>query len=92
MFHQALGQLKIMNYYLKMKKVNNRQGKNETFRASVLKKQRLPLLFDKYLKQGNDTVLVWPFKVCILEGGQSREEDKKEEILFNEILAQDEIT
>ncbi|HNY45022.1 MAG TPA: site-specific DNA-methyltransferase, partial [Bacteroidales bacterium] len=33
-----------------------------------------------------------PFKDCILEGGQSREEDKREEIFFNEILAQDEIT
>ena len=36
--------------------------------------------------------LVWPFKDCILEGGQSCEEDKREEIFFNEILAQDEIT
>lgn len=36
--------------------------------------------------------LVWPFKDCFLEGGQSREEDKREEIFFNEILAQDEIT
>ena len=46
----------------------------------------------KYLKQRNDVALVWPFKDCILEGGQSREEDKREEIFFNEILAQDEIT
>lgn len=46
----------------------------------------------KYLKQRNDVVLVWPFKDCILEGGQSRDEDKREEIFFNEILAQDEIT
>jgi adenine-specific DNA-methyltransferase len=36
--------------------------------------------------------LVWPYKDCILEGGQSREEQKREEIFFNEILAQDEIT
>ncbi len=36
--------------------------------------------------------LVWPFKDCILEGGQNREEQKREEIFFNEILAQDEIT
>ncbi len=46
----------------------------------------------KYLKQHNEVALVWPFKDCILEGGQSREEDKREEIFFNEILAQDEIT
>lgn len=46
----------------------------------------------KYLKQRNEVTLVWPFKDCILEGGQSREEDKREEIFFNETLAQDEIT
>jgi len=46
----------------------------------------------KYLKQRNEIALVWPFKDCILEGGQSREEDKREEIFFNEILAQEEIT
>src|SRR5690554_5498836 len=46
----------------------------------------------KYLNQRNEVALVWPFKDCILEGGQSREEDKREEIFFNEILAQDEIT
>src|SRR6056297_1542962 len=46
----------------------------------------------KYLKQRNEVSLVWPFKDCILEGGQSREEQKREEIFFNETLAQDEIT
>jgi adenine-specific DNA-methyltransferase len=46
----------------------------------------------KFLKQRNEVALVWPFKDCILEGGQSREEDKREEIFFNEVLAQDEIT
>lgn len=46
----------------------------------------------KYLKQLNEVSLVWPFKDCVLEGGQSREEDKREEIFFNETLAQDEIT
>ena len=47
---------------------------------------------DKYLEQRNEVSLVWPFKDCILEGGQSSEEDKREEIFFNETLAQDEIT
>jgi adenine-specific DNA-methyltransferase len=46
----------------------------------------------RYLKQLNEVTLVWPFKDCVLEGGQSREEDKREEIFFNETLAQDEIT
>ena len=56
-------------------------------------KNKVGLTIDgKYLKQRNEVSLVWPFKDCILEGGQSREEDKREEIFFNEILAQDEIT
>ena len=46
----------------------------------------------KYLKQRNDVVLVWPYKDCVLEGGQAKEEQQREEIFFNEILAQDEIT
>lgn len=56
-------------------------------------KNKVGLTIDgKYIKQRNEVALVWPFKDCILEGGQSREEDKREEIFFNEILAQDEIT
>jgi len=56
-------------------------------------KNKVGLTIDgKYLKQRNEVSLVWPFKDCILEGGKSREEGKREEIFFNEIMAQDEIT
>ncbi len=56
-------------------------------------KNKVGLTVDgQYLKQRNEVALVWPFKDCVLEGGQSREEDSREEIFFNEILAQDEIT
>ncbi|HLW07803.1 MAG TPA: site-specific DNA-methyltransferase, partial [Marinilabiliaceae bacterium] len=56
-------------------------------------KNKVGLTIDgKYLKQRNEVALVWPFKDCILEGGQSREEQNREEIFFNEVLAQDEIT
>lgn len=56
-------------------------------------KNKVGLTVDgQYLKQRNEVALVWPFKDCVLEGGQSREEDKREEIFFNETLAQDEIT
>ena len=56
-------------------------------------KNKIGLAVDgKHLKQQNNVNLVWPYKDCILEGGQSREEDKKNEIFFNETLAQDEIT
>lgn len=44
-----------------------------------------------YLKETNDVVLVWPYKDCILEGGMDKEEDKRDEIFFNEILSPDDI-
>jgi len=56
-------------------------------------KNKVGLTIDgKYLNQRNEVALLWPFRDCILEGGQSYEEKKREEIFFNEVLAQDEIT
>ena len=45
----------------------------------------------KYLRERGEVSLVWPYKDCVLEGGQTKEEEKRKEIFFNEILAQDEI-
>lgn len=45
-------------------------------------KNKVGLTIDgKYLKQRNEVALVWPFKDCILEGGQSREKEKREDML-----------
>lgn len=46
---------------------------------------------DKYLRERGDVALVWPYKDTVLEGGQTKEEEKRKEIFFNEVLAQDEI-
>jgi len=45
----------------------------------------------KFLRERGDVALVWPYKDTLLEGGQTREEEKRIEIFFNEVLAQDEI-
>ena len=45
----------------------------------------------KFLRERGEVSLVWPYKDCILEGGQTKEEEKRKEIFFNEIFAQDEI-
>ncbi len=36
-------------------------------------------------------VLSWPYKDCLLEGGQTREEARRQEVFWNETLAPDEI-
>jgi adenine-specific DNA-methyltransferase len=43
------------------------------------------------LSQGRDVVLVWPYKDCVLEGGQTKEEAKRDEIFWNATLAPDDI-
>ena len=46
---------------------------------------------NKFLPERGEVSLVWPYKDCVLEGGQTKEEEKRKELFFNEILAQDEI-
>ena len=45
----------------------------------------------KFLNERKEVSLVWPFKDCVLEGGMTKEDEKRKEIFFNEILAQDDI-
>ncbi len=55
-------------------------------------RNRIGLTIDgKYLRERGEVALVWPYKDCYLEGGQTKEEEKRKEIFFNEALAQDEI-
>ncbi len=44
-----------------------------------------------YFKEKKQVVLAWPYKDCVLEGGQDTEDQKRTEIFYNEILAPDEI-
>jgi len=46
---------------------------------------------DEYLKDSGNVVLAWPYKDCVLEGGQDKEDVKRNEIFYNETLAPDEI-
>jgi adenine-specific DNA-methyltransferase len=46
---------------------------------------------NKLLTERDEVVLDWPFKDTVLEGGMTKEDQKRNEIFFNEVLAQDEI-
>ena len=45
----------------------------------------------EYLSENNNVVLNFPYKDCVLEGGQTKEDAKRQEIFFNETLAPSEI-
>ena len=44
-----------------------------------------------YLSENNNIVLNFPYKDCILEGGQTKEDTKRQEVFFNKTLAPNEI-
>lgn len=45
----------------------------------------------QYLSENKNVVLNFPYKDCVLEGGQTKEDSKRQEIFFNETLAPTEI-
>ena len=45
----------------------------------------------QYLSENKNVVLNFPYKDCVLEGGQTKEDAKRQEIFFNETLALSEI-
>ena len=47
---------------------------------------------DNYLSHNDDVVLSFPYKDCVLVGGQDKDNQKREEKMYNEILASEEIS
>jgi len=43
------------------------------------------------INAGKEVVLVWPYKDCVLEGAMTKEDQKRDEIFYNETLAPDDI-
>ena len=75
-----------------MKFVDNKEFLPDSYTAF---KQNIGLIdqYGRYFKSipWNEVVLAWPYKDCILEGGQEKSDEKRKELFHNEILAPDEI-
>ena len=46
---------------------------------------------EEFISSSKDVELVFPYKDSILEGGQTKEDQKRSEIFYNELLAPDEV-
>lgn len=69
--------------------INNKEFLPDSFTSF---KNKIGLMTNgDYLKEKNDVVLAWPYKDCVLEGGQDKEDQKRDEIFYNETLSPDEI-
>lgn len=45
----------------------------------------------RFISESREVVLAWPYKDCMLEGGQTKEDTKRNEVFWSETLASDEI-
>ena len=74
-----------------IKFVSNKQFLPDSYTAF---KNKIGLLDEKgeFISEKKEVVLSWPYKDCVLEGGMTKEDQKRDEIFWNEILAPDEIT
>ena len=69
--------------------LNNKEFLPDSFTAY---KTKIGLVTgDKYLSENQEVVLNFPYKDCVLEGGQTKDDAKRQEIFFNETLAPTEI-
>ena len=79
--------------------------KKDIFLQFISQKEFLPDSYTKFsqkiglattggdlLANDNRVILNWPYKDCVLEGGQTKEDQKRDEVFFNEILAPDQIS
>lgn len=69
--------------------VNNKSFLPDSFTQF---KNKIGLSVDShYLKDSNDVVLSWPYKDCVLEGGQTKDDQKRNEVFWNETLAPEQV-
>ncbi|MDH5939157.1 site-specific DNA-methyltransferase, partial [Vibrio splendidus] len=69
--------------------VNNKSFLPDSFTQF---KNKIGLSVDShYLNDSNDVVLSWPYKDCVLEGGQTKDDQKRSEVFWNETLAPEQV-
>lgn len=79
----VLEQNKLIEFFMQKDYMKNNSFTAYTNKIGLIKK-------DSFIKKFDDVVLAWPHKDCILEGGQTKDEQKKQETFYNEILSADE--
>jgi adenine-specific DNA-methyltransferase len=89
-FFTQVGKTTIFDKDKFIKFISNKQFLPDSYTAF---KNKIGLIEnDKYISEKKEVVLSWPYKDCVLEGGQTKEEAKREEIFWNQTLAPDEIS
>jgi adenine-specific DNA-methyltransferase len=88
-FFQVVGDILVFDKIKFQSYISNKQFLPDSFTAY---KNKIGLTIDKkYLIDNDEVVLTFPYKDCVLEGGQTQEDARRDEVFWNEVLAKDEI-
>ena len=88
-FFSQVGEVLVFDKIKFQKFVSNKQFLPDSYTSF---KNKIGLTAnDEYLTEAKEVVLSWAYKDCVLEGGQTKEEQKRKEIFWNETLAPDAI-
>ena len=90
-FFTQVGKATIFDKDKFVKFVSNKQFLPDSYTSF---KNKIGLIDEKgeFISEKKEVVLSWPYKDCVLEGGMTKEDQKRDEIFWNEILAPDEIS
>ena len=81
----VLNQNRLIEFFTLNDYMKNNSYTSYTNKIGLIKK-------DSFIKKFDDVVLAWPHKDCVLEGGQTKDDEKNKETFYNEIISSDEIT
>ncbi|QQS59367.1 site-specific DNA-methyltransferase [Candidatus Peregrinibacteria bacterium] len=90
-FFKEIEKALIFNKDLFVKFVSNKEFLPDSY-TSFRNKVGLACDEESYIKEVKDVSLVFPFKDCVLEGGQTKEDQSRQEVFHNHILSPDEIS
>ena len=89
-FFRDVDGIRVFDKMAFQKLIMNKQFLPDSYTAY---KNKIGLTTDdgRFITDCREVVLAWPYKDCMLEGGQTKEEAKRDEVFWNETLAPDEI-
>jgi adenine-specific DNA-methyltransferase len=88
-FFQEVGGISVFDKIKFQKFISNKSFLPDSYTSY---KNKIGLTVDnEFISESKEVVLSWAYKDCVLEGGQTKEDEKRDEIFWNEVLAPDEI-
>ena len=88
-FFREIGKVQVFDKDRFIKFVSNKDFLPDSYTAF---KNRIGLSTNsKYFAEDSNVVLAWPYKDCLLEGGMTKEDQKRDEVFYNEVLAPEDV-